>query len=366
MKFVDEVVIEVRSGNGGPGSVHFMRQKYMPRMGPDGGDGGRGGHVYFEATHDMQSLLDFQFQPKYEAENGENGGGQDRNGHAGEDLFIRVPVGTLIIDNATGETVCDMLVPGQRVLLLSGGRGGLGNMNFATATRQAPDFAQPGENGEAKTFRLELRLLADAGLVGFPNAGKSTLISRWSAARPKIANYPFTTLTPNLGVVRAQGFDFVLADIPGLIEGASLGKGLGHQFLKHCERTRLLLMLLDLDPNTGRQLDEEYDILKQELAAFSKELANKPMLVALNKADAFGTDVKDPIFEVFLEERGYLKLLKKLKKDGLEEPRIISAVSGLGLEKFKQEAANAIAALGPRAYEAVGPTTLVLGDVELF
>lgn len=356
MKFIDEVAIDVRSGDGGPGAVHFMRQKYMPKMGPDGGDGARGGHVYFEATHSMQSLLDFKFQARYSAENGEAGGGQDCNGRAGKDLTIKVPVGTLIKDAESGEFLADLVEPDVKVLLLTGGRGGLGNMNFATATRQAPDFAQQGTPGMTRKIALELKLLADVGLVGFPNAGKSTLISRWSSARPKIADYPFTTLVPNLGVVRGKSCDFVLADVPGIIEGASEGRGLGHKFLKHCERTRLLVIMLDADPDTNRDLLEEYKTLERELSEFSDELGDKQRIVAINKMDAFS---------FILEDRGINELKAYLKKKKLGEPYLISAVSGTGLEPLKDRIEKELAALGPRPLENVLAPRIVLGNQDL-
>lgn len=304
MKFVDQAVISVRSGHGGKGAVHFMRQRGMPRMGPDGGDGGRGGDVYFEASTGVQSLLDFQFISHYAADDGENGSGNDCNGKDGNDLVIRVPVGTQIFDADSGEFLLDLVEDGARVMLLKGGRGGLGNMNFATATRQAPDFAQPGEKEQSRRIRLELKLLADVGLVGFPNAGKSTLISVVSAAKPKVADYPFTTLIPHLGVVRGKSRDFTVADIPGLIEGASEGKGLGTVFLKHCERTQVLLFVLNIDPDSGKSLAEQYEILNRELTNFSPELAEKPRLVAINKIDQAGAD----LLSEFLNEQGFAKL----------------------------------------------------------
>ena len=365
MKFVDEVIIEVRSGNGGPGSVHFMRQKYAPKMGPDGGDGGRGGHVFFEATHDMQSLLDFKYKPRYEAQDGIPGGGADCNGHDGEDLTIKVPVGTVLLDSETGEFLVDLVEPGVKVQVLRGGIGGLGNMNFATPTRQTPDYAQPGRPGRKKRIKMELKLLADVGLVGFPNAGKSTLISRLSAARPKIANYPFTTLVPNLGVVRGKSRDFVLADIPGIIEGASEGRGLGVQFLKHCERTRLLVIMLDLDPNTGRDLLDEYETLENEMGAFSEELLTKPRIVAVNKVDAFGSASNDPLLKEFLMEKGFDKLEARFKKDGTPL-FLISAVQGEGLEKLREVIEEKLGTLGPRVFLNEVKGDLQLGDKKLF
>jgi GTPase len=365
MKFVDEVVIEVRSGSGGPGSVHFMRQKYMPKMGPDGGDGGRGGHVFFQATHNMQSLLDFKFKPKFDAENGEAGSGSDCNGKDGEDLIIQVPVGTVLEDIDTGEFLADLVESDVKVQVLRGGQGGLGNMNFATPTRQAPDYAQPGRPGQKRRIRMELKLLADVGLVGFPNAGKSTLISRWSAARPKIANYPFTTLVPNLGVVRGKSRDFVLADIPGIIEGASEGRGLGVQFLKHCERTRLLVILLDLDPDTGRNLWDEFQTLEKEMAAFSEELVHKPRIVAVNKTDAFGANPNDPLLQEFLSERGFDKVAKHCKKEKIPT-FLISAVAGEGLDALKAEVEAQLTTLGPRTFKNEVSEGLNVGDESLF
>lgn len=368
MKFVDEVEIEIGSGKGGKGAVSFRREKYAPKMGPDGGDGGRGGSVYFVATHDLQSLLDFRFSSKYFAEDGEDGQRNDCNGKAGEDLVIRVPVGTEIFNLDSGHRIADLVEPNQKVLILAGGRGGLGNMNFATPTRQAPDFAQPGESGRKLNVKLELKLLADVALVGFPNAGKSTLISRISAAKPKIANYPFTTLVPNLGVVRGKSLDFVVADIPGLIEGASDGKGLGIRFLKHIERCRALIFLLDLDPETGRSLDQEFEILLKELTAFSVELSQKPSLVVFNKADAFSTEPdKDPLFKEFLLDRGGQGVRKKIEQLGWAEPVLISAVSGWGLDQLKDKLEGVLKSLGTRNLQNyVSEETRVLGDVALF
>lgn len=360
MKFVDEVIIELRSGHGGPGSVHFMRQKYMPRMGPDGGDGGRGGHVFLEATHNMQSLLDFKFKPKYEAPDGETGRGADKNGSDGEDLVLKVPIGTSVYDAEDGSFLADLVEDGSRVRLLRGGRGGLGNMNFATPTRQAPDFAQPGKPGQKRRVRLELKLMADVGLVGFPNAGKSTMISRMSAARPKVADYPFTTLVPNLGVVRGVSRDFVLADIPGIIEGASEGRGLGIQFLKHCERTRLLVIVLDLDPHTGRSLLEEYQTLEREMTLFSEELAEKPRFVVINKMDIAGHEA-----DALLEEKGYSALKQQCADEG-RPIFLISAVQGEGLPELVQTVEKKLAEMGPRVYQNEVAENLLLGDAALF
>jgi GTP-binding protein len=355
MNFIDEANIDVRSGDGGAGSVHFMRQIYRPRMGPDGGDGGRGGHLYFIATRDLSSLLDFRFKRIFHAQNGVAGAGTDKNGKMGADLYIKVPVGTVVKDAETGKVLLDLVEEEKPVMLLKGGRGGLGNMNFATARRQAPDFAQPGEQGIAKKIKLELKLLADVGLVGFPNAGKSTLISKLSAAKPKIANYPFTTLVPNLGVVRGKSRDWVMADIPGIIEGASEGRGLGHQFLKHCERTRLLIVMIDSDPMTGRKLDEEYKVLLQELNAYSPELAAKPRIVIITKGDLWTA-------ENLPEREGYPELIKILK----ENPLSISAPTGFNLDKFQSIVEDELKKLGPAPRENIISNDIELGPQDLF
>jgi GTP-binding protein len=372
MKFIDEVIIDVRSGNGGPGAVHFRREKYRPRMGPDGGNGGKGGDVYFVATTQAQSLLDFKYVSRYAAQDGTKGGGANKDGPSGEDLIIKVPVGTLVYDTETGIFLADLVEDGKKALLLRGGRGGLGNTEFATATRQAPEYAQPGEPGRALKIRMELKLLADVALIGFPNAGKSTLISKWSAARPKIGDYPFTTLVPNLGVVRGAGVDFVLADIPGIIEGASEGRGLGHQFLRHAERTRALLMLLDLDPYTGRRLDEEFRTLVSEMRNFSEELAARPLFVALSKADAFGINddsvtLEDLAAREDMAEKGIRELIELLKEEGLyERSFIMSSASGFGLEALKMRLSRALIEMGPRVFENKVAQVVSLGNTSLF
>jgi GTP-binding protein len=370
MKFIDETIIDVASGHGGAGMVSFRREKYKPNMGPNGGDGGRGGHVYFVASTQLQSLLDFRYNPRYHAEHGEKGGTLDCNGAGGEDLIVKVPLGTTLRDAETGEFLADLLEEDKPVLLMRGGRGGLGNINFATPTRQAPEYAQPGEPGQQRKVKLELRLLADVSLIGFPNAGKSTLISKWSAARPKIADYPFTTLVPNLGVVRGKSQDFVLADIPGLIEGASEGRGLGLQFLKHSDRTRLLVMLLDLDPYNGRTLVDDFRVLLQEMAGFSEELRKKPKIVALSKGDMYQDGELTPqgpkgAIPDWLEEKKYGELLKLLKDEGLGKPLFISGVSGLGLDELKAEVENRLTALGPRRFENTLNQRVAMGNMEL-
>jgi GTP-binding protein len=285
--FIDEAIISVKAGDGGNGCLAFRREKFVPRGGPSGGDGGHGGDVAMVASPHYNTLLHFRFNPEHKAERGRHGEGSQRTGHDGKHAELPVPVGTMVYDAATGELLHDFNTIGDRVVIARGGRGGRGNARFATSTHQAPTEHEAGFPGEAKRLRLELKLLADVALVGFPNAGKSTLISRLSAARPKIADYPFTTLEPNLGVVDAgNDRSFVLADIPGLIEGAHEGHGLGIQFLRHVERTRLLVHLVDVSDFTGRDPGNDFDVILNELAKFSEDLAEKPMLVAASKIDA--------------------------------------------------------------------------------
>jgi GTP-binding protein len=284
--FVDEIDIFVKGGDGGAGCISFRREKFVPRGGPDGGDGGDGGSVYFEGDPALTTLLDFRYKRHYHAERGTHGQGGNRHGAGGADLVVRVPIGTVITDRDSGEPIGDLTVRGQRVLAVAGARGGRGNARFASSTNRAPRRADLGRPGAERWLHLELKLLADVGVIGFPNAGKSTLVSRISAAKPKIADYPFTTLQPALGIVRVDGDrTFVIADLPGLIPGASEGRGLGHQFLRHTERTRLLLHLLDLDPASGRDPLEDLGAIDAELAAYSPELAARPQLVVANKAD---------------------------------------------------------------------------------
>ena len=286
MKFVDEIKIQVKSGAGGAGCVSFRREKFIPLGGPDGGDGGKGGDVLFQVSPHLATLLDLRHKPHLKAGRGKHGMGKDRHGASGEDLTVYVPLGTIIIDDETGETLADLSTPGQSLVLFKGGRGGQGNARFATATHKAPKFAQPGEPGEERWLRLELKLMADVGLLGFPSVGKSSFIAKVSAARPKIADYPFTTLVPNLGVVRYKDFrSFVVADIPGLIEGAHHGAGLGLRFLRHVERTDLLLHILDISWMPDRDPVREYEAINLELALFSKELAEKRQIIVINKID---------------------------------------------------------------------------------
>ncbi len=284
--FIDEAVIQVKAGDGGNGCCAFRREKYVPRGGPSGGDGGRGGDVILVASQHENTLLRYRFNPEHRAGRGRHGEGSNRTGRDGESIELPVPVGTLVYDADTGEFLCDLAQPGQRFVAARGGRGGRGNARFAGPTNQAPTYAEPGEAGEFRRLRLELKLLADVGLVGLPNAGKSTLISRISAARPKIADYPFTTLEPHLGVVRLEDDrSFVVADIPGLIEGAHRGQGLGTRFLRHIERTRLLTHLVDVSEAGGRDPAHDFQVILNELAQFSPELARKPMIVAATKMD---------------------------------------------------------------------------------
>jgi len=290
--FVDEVDIHVAAGDGGRGCLAFRREKFVPRGGPSGGDGGHGGSVFIVASPHTNTLINFRFHPEFTAKRGDHGQGSNRTGHTGADLELAVPIGTLVYEK-TGDPrepyrlLADLAEEGQRVLVAHGGRGGMGNARFATSTNRAPRKVQPGEPGEIKDLRLELKLLADVGLVGFPNAGKSTLISRISAARPKIADYPFTTLTPNLGVVQLSGDrSFAVADVPGLIEGAHRGQGLGHRFLRHLERTKVLVHLVDVSSASGRDPVEDLDTVRRELELFQPSLAAKPQIVAANKMDA--------------------------------------------------------------------------------
>lgn len=289
MKFIDEATIIVQSGKGGRGCVSFRRERQIPRGGPDGGDGGKGGDVLLKTTSRKRTLYHFQFKKQYQAPNGGHGLGSQKTGGKGADLTLEVPAGTLAINADTDEVLHDLIEPDQVVVIATGGRGGQGNLRFKSSTQRSPRFAQPGEPGETLNLRLELKLLADVGIIGLPNAGKSTLVSMLSAAQPKIANYPFTTLTPNLGVVQGQGDEpFVVADIPGLIEGAHAGAGLGIQFLKHVERTRILVHLIDastLDPDDPLA---PYRTVNHELAQYSAALAEKPQLVVVNKLDIAG------------------------------------------------------------------------------
>lgn len=326
MRFVDEVRLQVAAGDGGDGAIAFRREKSVPLGGPAGGDGGRGGNVVLKGDGGLSTLLDLTYSRHIRAERGHNGAGKDCNGHAGEDRVIRVPIGTQIFNATTGELLGDVTQHDQELVIAKGGRGGWGNIHFATPVEQAPRKAQPGEKGEELELRFELKVLADVGLLGFPNVGKSTFVASVSAARPKVADYPFTTLTPSLGVVavgggpRSGGTTIVVADIPGLIPGASQGAGLGIRFLKHVERTRALLHLVTLDPSPGREPLSDYRALRNELELYSPALANRPELVALSKADL--PDVRDlypALREKFQAELGVeLYLLSAATHDGVE------------------------------------------------
>lgn len=302
----DTAEIYIEAGNGGNGLVSFHREKYVAAGGPDGGDGGNGGSVIFESDEKLSTLADFRYQRHYKAQNGEDGRAAKCSGKSGADLVVKVPCGTVILDSESGRTIADMKIPGQRFVAAKGGSGGWGNCHFATATRQIPRFAKSGIEGESRNIRLELKLLADVGLVGFPNVGKSTLLSVVSDARPKIANYHFTTLEPNLGVVKpAEGNSFVMADIPGLIEGAGKGVGLGHEFLRHVERTRLLLHVVDASGIEGRNPIEDFDLINKELAEYNSDLASRKQIVVANKTDIVYDEQILDSFVSEMENRGY-------------------------------------------------------------
>jgi GTP-binding protein len=321
MRFVDEVVIDVRGGDGGNGAVAFRREKYVPLGGPAGGDGGDGGDVIFRADDRLSTLLDLRYRKRLLAERGENGRGKDQYGKAGRDLIVRVPIGTQVFDAGTGAPIADLDAKDKEHVAAAGGRGGRGNIHFATPEDRAPRRAETGTPGEHRQLRLELKLLADVGLLGYPNVGKSTLISRLSRARPKIADYPFTTLVPNLGVVAlGEERSFVMADIPGLIEGAADGAGLGTRFLKHVERCRVLLHIVTLDPDPDRAPLRDFDVLVAELARFDPELAKRPMIVGVSKVDL--PDVKKRV--------GVIR--KGMARRGIETVVPFSAATGEGLD----------------------------------
>jgi len=332
--FIDEVIITVKAGDGGNGCLAFRREKFVPRGGPSGGDGGNGGDVILVASQHYNTLLHFRFNPEHKAERGRHGEGSNRKGREGASIDVATPVGTVVYDWKTGEVLHDFTTPGDRFVVARGGRGGRGNARFATSTHQAPTEHEDGKPGEERRLRLELKLLADVGLVGFPNAGKSTLISRISAARPKIADYPFTTLEPHLGVVTTDDNNhrtFVVADIPGLIEGAHTGHGLGIQFLRHVERTRLLAHLVDVSETTGRDPVHDFEIVMSELASFSEDLARKPMIVVATKLDAAQDPERVASLEALARERG-LPFFK------------ISSATGEGLGALKRAMAESVLA----------------------
>ena len=320
--FTDYTKIIIKSGDGGNGATTFRREKYVAAGGPDGGDGGNGGDIYFQVDKDKNTLIDFRYNKKFKAGNGENGSGNNCNGKFGEDLYIKVPIGTVIKDADTNKVLADLSKPNQQELILKGGRGGRGNSHFATSMRQAPRFSEDGEKGEEKEIILELKLLADVGLLGFPNVGKSTFLSKVTEARPKIANYHFTTLEPNLGVVKTKDGDgFVIADIPGIIEGASEGIGLGIQFLRHVERTRLLLHFIDVSGEEGRNPIEDYKIINKELKKYSEKLSKRKQIIVATKVDS-------------MQNNEWYKELEKLAKKEKIEIYIISSVTGEGLQEL--------------------------------
>ncbi len=321
MQFVDYVKIDVKAGDGGRGCVSFRREKYVPRGGPNGGDGGRGGHVIIRAVEQLNTLLDLRYRRHYRAKRGQHGMGKDMHGRDGDDLIIPVPPGTTIKDEGTGEILADLDTAGKEVVAAKAGRGGLGNAHFTTPTRQAPRFAQPGEKGEEKTLVIELKLLADVGLIGLPNAGKSTFISVISAARPKIADYPFTTLEPNLGVVKLENFrSFVVADIPGLIEGAHAGAGLGFQFLRHVERTSVLLHLVDVSAMSPGDPVDSLEKIHRELELYRKKLLEKPQMVVATKLD--------------IADKNKLDRLSDYCKNSRTDFFAVSAVTGKGVKEL--------------------------------
>ena len=331
--FVDYTKIIIKSGDGGNGAITFRREKYIPSGGPDGGDGGKGGDIYFEVDPDSNTLIDFRYHKKYKAQNGENGSGSNCTGKSGEDLIIKVPIGTVVKEASTGKVIADLSEKGQKELILPGGRGGKGNSHFATSTRQAPHFSQSGEKGIEVEVILELKLLADVGLIGYPNVGKSTILSVVTAATPKIADYHFTTINPNLGVVKTDyGDSFVLADIPGIIEGASEGVGLGIQFLRHIERTGLLLHVIDVSGSEGRNPVDDFYKINEELGKYSKQLSKRKQIIVANKIDA-------------MQDSSLYQTLENLAKEKGLEIFKISAVTGKGLKELFQRVSEVLKTL---------------------
>lgn len=338
MKFADEARIHVKAGDGGDGCVSFRRERFVPRGGPDGGDGGKGGDVILQADAQLVTLLDLTYPKQFRAQKGSHGRGKDQTGKNGENLIIQVPVGTLVRENQTGEVLQDLLFDGQRFVAAEGGRGGRGNARFATPTIRAPRRAEKGEKGRERWLGLELKLLADVGMIGYPNVGKSTLLSRISSARPKIADYPFTTLVPNLGVVNREGHQpFVAADIPGLIEGASKGAGLGLTFLRHVERTRLLIHLMDVSEGPSRDAVNDFQALNRELKAYDPSLQKKKQLLALNKIDLPSVREKAVDIENQFEKMGHRLYL-------------ISGQTGEGVEELLEKVFLAIESISDQSY----------------
>jgi GTP-binding protein len=359
--FVDEAKILVKAGGGGNGCVAFRREKFVPRGGPSGGDGGHGGSIYLEANPNDNTLLRYRYNREFKADRGRHGEGSNCSGHSGSDMILLVPVGTLAYDQQSGETIADLSVPGQRVLIAQGGRGGRGNQHFAKPWHQAPREHEDGSPGEERHLRLELKLLADVGLVGYPNAGKSTLISVISAARPKIANYPFTTLEPNLGVVNADGGTgghgtelgrtFVVADLPGLIEGAHLGAGLGIRFLRHVERTRLIVHLIDTSDSNVDDPVHSFQVINGELEAFSPALVEKPMILVATKLDA-------------TTDRTRLDALQDFCKERKLEFHSISAVAGDGVKDLVRSIADALDKIPRHAHETTLDLPATSGEID--
>ena len=334
MKFIDEAIITVESGDGGRGCVSFRREKHVPRGGPDGGDGGKGGDVILKSTSRRRTLFPFQLKHQFKAKNGAHGQGKQKTGRNGKDLTIELPPGTLVKDADTNEVLKDFTAAGDSYTVVSGGRGGLGNARFKTSTNRAPRYAQPGEEGQNRRLKLELKLLADVGIIGLPNAGKSTLISKISSANPKIGNYPFTTLTPTLGVVETSWSDpFVVADIPGLIEGAHAGAGLGTQFLRHIERTRILIHLIDAGTIDREHPLDHFKTVNRELESFNPQLTEKPQIVALNKMDLPGAQKAADAFTAALDDEPVF-LISALEKKGIK--RLISRILEL-LDRSEME-----------------------------
>jgi len=335
VKFIDEAIITVRSGDGGNGCLSFRREKYVPLGGPDGGDGGKGGDVTLVSSQDRRTLYPFRFKHEFTAQRGGGGEGRQRTGKNGSDIVIEVPPGTIVRDAVTGDIIKDFCLPGESFIIARGGRGGKGNTHFKSSTHRTPRFAQPGEAGEVKQLKLELKLLADVGIIGLPNAGKSTLISVISAARPKIADYPFTTLVPNLGVVKTGNREpFVVADIPGLIAGAHAGAGLGIQFLRHIERTRLLVHLIDASAIDLEKPLEAYAAINTELSLYSADLARKPQIIALNKLDLPGTEERARAFKAALKKRTRLYLISAATVKGVDQ--LLGQISNR-LDELKDE-----------------------------
>jgi GTP-binding protein len=335
VKFIDEAIITVRSGDGGNGCLSFRREKYVPLGGPDGGDGGKGGDVTLVSSQDRRTLYPFRFKHEFTAPRGGGGEGRQRTGKNGSDIVIEVPPGTIVRDAESGDIIKDFCLPGESFIIARGGRGGKGNTHFKSSTHRTPRFAQPGEAGEVKQLKLELKLLADVGIIGFPNAGKSTLISVISAARPKIADYPFTTLVPNLGVVKAGDREpFVVADIPGLIAGAHTGAGLGIHFLRHIERTRMLVHLIDASAIDPEKPLEAYTAINTELSSYSPDLARKPQIIALNKLDLPGTEERARAFKAALKKRTKLYLISAATVKGVDQ--LLAQISNR-LDELKDE-----------------------------